>query len=187
MCPTSKDFTAGATHRHDTYGAASLNESTKLMTFKRTLAAATVLFAGVALAQGVPEEIGNAVDAANESGVVDTLVSGGDVTVFVPTNDALAAAPQDALTDLLGDSEKLAAVISGYAVEGKVMASDVMDMAGEEPAEVTTLGGGTLMIMVDGDTVMVGPSEDNMATVTQTDLEIGNVTVHTIDTAFLPQ
>lgn len=157
------------------------------MMFKRTLAAATVLFAGVAVSQGVPEEIGNAVEAATASGVVDTLVSGGEVTVFVPTNDALAAAPQDALTELLGDSEKLAAVISGYAVEGTVMAADVMEMAADAPAEVTTLGGGMLMIMVDGDTVMVGPSEDNMATVTGTDLQIGNVTVHTIDTAFLPE
>ena len=157
------------------------------MMFKRTLVAATVLFTGVVIAQNVPEEIGNAVDAANKSGVVETLVSGGEVTVFVPTNDALAAAPQDPLSSLLEDSEELASVISGYAIEGTVMASDVMGMAGEEPTEVTTLGGGTLMIMVDGDTVMVGPSEDTMATVTRTDLQIGNVTVHTIDTAFLPQ
>ncbi len=157
------------------------------MKFKRTFAAATVLAAGVAVAQGVPEEIGNAVEAATSSGVVDTLVSGGEVTVFVPTNDALGAAPQDALTELLGDSEQLASVIAGYAVEGTVMASDVMDLTADGPVEVTTLGGGTLTIMVEGDTVMVGPSEDSMATVTGTDMQIGNVTVHTIDTAFLPQ
>ena len=154
---------------------------------KRTLAVAAVLVAGVAIAQDVPEEIGTAVGAATDAGVVETLASGGEVTVFVPTNDALAAAPQEELTSLLGDREQLASVIQGYAVEGTVMAADVMEMAGDSPAEVTTLGGGTLMIMVDGDTVMVGPSEDSMATVTRTDLQIGNVTVHTIDTAFLPQ
>ena len=153
---------------------------------KRTTAAAAILVAGVAIAQDVPEEISTAVEAANSSGVVDMLVSGDEVTVFVPTNDAIAGAPQEELDALLGDSEQLASVIQGYAVAGTVMAADVMEMAGEEPTEVTTLGGGTLMIMVDGDTVMVGPSEDNMATVTGTDMQIGNVTVHTIDTAFLP-
>ena len=127
-----------------------------------------------------------AVDAATGAGVVDMLASGDSVTVFVPTNDALAGAPQEELNSLLGDSEQLASVIQGYAVEGTVMAADVIEMAGEEPAEVTTLGGGTLTIMVEGDTVMVGPSEGSMATVTRTDLQIGNVTVHTIDTAFLP-
>ena len=40
--------------------------------------------------------------------------------------------------------------------------------------------------MVEGDTVMVGPSEDAMATVVTPDLQLGNVTIHVIDTAFLP-
>ncbi len=154
--------------------------------FKRTLIAGTILFAGVALAQDLPEQIGTAVEAANSSGVVEMLAAGSAVTVFVPTNDAIAAAPQDALDSLLADSEQLASVIRGYAIEGEVMSTDVVAMVADGPAEVTTLGGGTLMVMVDGDNVMVGPSEDNMATVTGVDLQVGNVTIHSIDTAFLP-
>ena len=153
----------------------------------------------VALAMGVgapamaqdatpPEEISNAVDAAQTAGVLETLVSGEPVTVFVPTNDALAAAPQDALSDLTSDPERLAEVIQGYAVEGTVMAADAMSMAEDAGGSTTvdSLGGGTLTIMVEGDSVMVGPSEDAMATVVTPDLQLGTVTIHVIDTAFLP-
>ena len=156
-----------------------------------TRASAAVIAASLAVpafAQDVPEEIGQSVDAASMAGVVETLTSGGEYTVFVPTNDALAAAPQDALTDLMGDSERLAEVIQGYAVEGTVMASDATMMAEEAGGSTTveTLGGGMLTVMVDGGTVMVGPSEDAMATVVTPDLQLGNVTIHVIDTAFLP-
>lgn len=158
----------------------------------RTLATASLLtlpFAVPAAAQDVPEEVGTAVDAAASAGVVETLVSGGPVTVFVPTNEAIANTPQDALSDLTGDSERLAEVIQGYAVAGMLKAADAIELAENTGGSTTvdTLGGGTLMVMVEGDTVMVGPSEDSMATVVTPDLELGNVTVHVIDTAFLPQ
>ena len=144
--------------------------------------------AAPALAQDVPEEISSSVEAAQTAGVVETLVSGDPVTVFVPTNDALAAAPQDALTDLMGDTERLAEVIQGYAVSGTVMAADAATMATDAGGSTTveTLGGGMLTVMAEGDTVMVGPSEDTMATVVTPDLSLGNVTIHVIDTAFLP-
>ena len=144
--------------------------------------------AAPALAQDVPEEISGAVEAAESAGVVETLTSGDPVTVFVPTNDALEAAPQDALSDLVADQERLAEVIQGYAVSGTVMASDAMTMASDAGGSTTveTLGGGMLTIMAEGDSVMVGPSEDAMATVVTPDLSLGNVTIHVIDTAFLP-
>jgi uncharacterized surface protein with fasciclin (FAS1) repeats len=153
----------------------------------RTITAAAFalpVLAVPALSQDVPEEIGTAVEAAGAAGVIETLTSGGEVTVFVPTNDAVSAAPQDALSGLLEDTDMLAQVIQGYAVEGTVMASDVMGM--ESGSTVSTLGGGELIVMVDGDTVMVGPSEEAMATVVTPDLQFGNITIHVIDTAFLP-
>ncbi|WP_308917676.1 fasciclin domain-containing protein [Jannaschia sp. LMIT008] len=147
-----------------------------------------VAFAGPAFAQDIPEEVGTAVDAAETAGVVETLVSGGPVTVFVPTNDAVSGVPEDALNELLGDTERLASVIQGYAVTGTLMAADVIELAESEggSTQVETLGGGMLTVMVEGDTVTVGPSEDAMATVVTPDLTLGNITVHVIDTAFLP-
>ena len=161
-----------------------------LSTFTRTsIVAVTMGLAAPAFAQDVPEEIGQAVDAAESAGVIETLTSGGEYTVFVPTNDALAAAPAETLDQLMGDPEALAAVIQNYAVEGTVMASDVMSMAEEGGGTTTvdTLGGATLTLMVDGETVMVGPSEETAATVVTPDLQLGSVTIHVIDTAFLPE
>ena len=155
---------------------------------RASAAALAAALAVPALAQDVPEAIGSAVDAAQSAGVVETLTGGGEFTVFVPTNDAVSATPQDALTELTGDTERLASVIQGYAVEGTVMAADVISMAEEAggSTSVDTLGGGSLTVMVEDGTVMVGPSEDAMATVVTPDLQLGSVTIHVIDTAFLP-
>lgn len=155
-----------------------------------TLAAATIGIAAPAFAQDamVPEEISTAVEAAETTGVLDTLLAGGEVTVFVPTNEALAAAPQDALAELMADPERLAEVIQGYAVSGTVMAADVMQMAMDAGGmtEVETLGGSTLSISVEGDQVMVKGSGETMATVVTPDLQFGTITVHVIDAAVLP-
>ena len=151
-----------------------------------TLAASTLAIAAPAFAQDVPAEISTAVEAATSTGVLDALLAAGEVTVFVPTNDALAAAPQDMLSGLLADPEALAAVIQGYAVEGTVMAADVIEMAGEEGTEVTTLGGQTLTLTVMDGNVMVAGKGDTMATVITPDVQFGTITVHVIDGAVLP-
>ena len=148
---------------------------------------ASLGLAAPAFAQDVPEEISSAVEAAETAGVIETLTSGEPVTVFVPTNDAIAAAPEDALAEVTGDPEALASLIQGYAVSGTVMASDAISMAQDAGGETTvdTLGGSTLTISSDGEQVMVGTG-DTMATVVTPDLTLGNVTIHVIDTAFLP-
>lgn len=153
-----------------------------------TLAAGALAFASPALAQEAPpEDISAAVGAAQTTGVLDTLLAGGEVTVFVPTNAALEAAPQDALAGLLADPAALANVIQGYAVEGNVMAADVIEMAGDSGmADVTTLSGDMLHISVVDGNVMVGGKGDAMATVVTPDLQFGTITIHVIDTAILP-
>ena len=150
--------------------------------------AGTLAFAPAFAQETPPEEISTAVEAAETAGVLETLLSGGEVTVFVPTNDALTAAPQDALSEILSDPERLAQVIQGYAVEGTVMAADVMQMAsdGGGTTEVDTMSGDTLTISVEGESVMVKGIGDTMATVVTPDLQFGNVTVHVIDAAVLP-
>ena len=154
---------------------------------RSALVAASLALAAPALAQEAPpEEISQAVDAAETTGVLDALLGGGEVTVFVPTNDALAAAPQDALADLMADSDALASVIQGYAVEGNVMAADVIEMAGTEGTDVTTLGGGTLNVMVEDGTVMLRGKGDTVARVITPDLQFGTITIHVIDAAILP-
>lgn len=149
--------------------------------YTSVLAIAAASLAIPALAQDVPEEIGSAVDAASAAGVVEALAGMGEVTVFVPTNDAIAAAPGE-----VPSGEALATLIQGYAVEGTVMAADAVEMTADGEATVDSLAGTSLTISSEDGSVMVGSGE-TMATVVTPDLQLGNVTIHVIDTAFLPQ
>ena len=153
------------------------------------LAAGTLAFAAPAFAQETPpEEISTAVEAAESAGIIETLTSGGEVTVFVPSNDAIAAAPQDALQMVLSDPALLTSVIQGYAVEGTVMAADAMQMVEDNggTAEVETLGGTMLSLTMDGESLSVSGEGETMASVMTPDLQFGNITIHVLDGAILP-
>lgn len=153
-----------------------------------TLTAATLAFAVPAFAQETPPaEISSAVAAAESTGVLEALLAGGEVTVFVPTNEALEAAPQDALSELTADPEALGKVIRGYAVEGNVMAADVVEMAADSGmVDVETMSGAMLHVTVEDGAVTLKGKGDTMATVTTPDLQFGSITVHLIDAAILP-
>ena len=125
------------------------------------------------------------VDAANSAGLAETLTSGEAYTVFVPTNDALNALPQDALGGITGDADKLKSVITYYAIPGNVMAADAAAMT--EATQVKTLNGDELTVQaVDGKVTITG-SGGGTATVVQPDIKIGNVVLHVIDGAPLPK
>ena len=94
---------------------------------------------------------------------------GPPATLPAGTIDALLADPTGDLTNIL----------LYHVVAGKVMAADVVTMNGQT---VETVGGGTLTITVDGDTVMI-----NNATVTTVDIETSNGVIHVIDTVLIPE
>lgn len=139
-------------------------------------------------AEAAGVSIDTAVEAATTAGLVEVLVSGEPVTVFVPSDDALAGAPEDALAEVVGDPERLAEVIQGYAVPGTVLAADAIALATDAGGEVMvdTLGGGQLTLMASGDSVMIQGSGETMGTVIVPDLTFGNVTIHIVDGAILP-
>lgn len=152
-----------------------------------TLTAATVAFAAPAFAQdaALPEETTAAVEAATAAGVVETLASGDAYTVFIPTNTAIeAVATSEAATTVMADQAAFATLIQGYAIPGTVLAADAVTLV--------TDGGGTATVdSLAGTPIELGGTAEaltvNGATVTTPDLAIGNVTVHIIDTAFLPE
>jgi uncharacterized surface protein with fasciclin (FAS1) repeats len=157
-------------------------------TTSTALVAAALALTGPAFAQDVPSEISTAVEAAETAGIISALTGGGEVTVFVPTNDAIAAAPQDLLGQVLADPEVLASVIQGYAVEGKIMAADATQLLTENDGtlEVESLGGTMLALTLDGDVISVAGVGETIATVVTPDIEFGNITIHVIDAAILP-
>lgn len=155
-------------------------------TARLTLTAAAVAVAAPALAQDatVPEEATAAIEAATTAGLIETLASGEAYTAFIPTNDALAAATElEGAEAVLGDPATLATVIQGYVVAGNVMAADAMTMVTDAGGTTTvdSLAGTPIELAMSGESLTV-----NGASVTTPDLMIGNVTVHLIDTAFLP-
>lgn len=118
------------------------------------------------------------VAAVKAAGLVDTLKGKGPFTVFAPTDEAFAKLPAGTVESLLKpeNKDKLVSILTYHVVPGKVMAADVVKLAGAKTAQ-----GQRIDIKVSGSTVMVDQS-----TVTATDVECDNGVVHIIDSVLLP-
>ncbi|MFD9947414.1 fasciclin domain-containing protein, partial [Nonomuraea sp. NPDC059023] len=79
------------------------------------------------------------VTAVKKAGLVDTLNSAKDITVFAPTNDAFAAIPKATLDKVLADKETLTKILTYHVVAGKNAPADLAS------ADLKTLQGGMLM------------------------------------------
>jgi len=116
------------------------------------------------------------VTALQTAGLVDTLNGEGPFTVFAPTNEAFEKLPAGTLDALLKDPAKLKSILLYHVVSGNVKAADVVKLSSAKTVE-----GQDVKITVDGSIVKV-----NDATVTATDIETKNGTIHVIDTVLLP-
>jgi uncharacterized surface protein with fasciclin (FAS1) repeats len=110
-----------------------------------------------------------------QSGLTETLKTGGPFTVFAPTNDAFKAVPAAAMADLAKHPEKLKAVLTYHVVPGKTMAADVKN------SNAKTVNGANAALAKAGDFVTI----ENGAVVTP-DLLATNGVVHTVDTVLMP-
>ena len=120
------------------------------------------------------------VTAVSEAGLVDTLNSAEQLTVFAPTDCAFAALDPATLDAALADPTGLLTQVLGFhVVAGERLSA--ADLAGK--TELTTFTGATLPIGHDGDTITVGGDQ---ATVVVPDIQTANATVHLIDAVMLP-
>jgi len=119
---------------------------------------------------------GTLAKALTAAGLVDTLKGEGPFTVFAPTDAAFAKLPPGTLDDLLGNKERLTAVLTYHVVPGKVMAADVVKLS-----DAKTVQGQSVSIATEGGAVKV-----DEATVTQTDIVSSNGVIHVIDSVILP-
>jgi uncharacterized surface protein with fasciclin (FAS1) repeats len=160
------------------------------LTARTTLLAATALLAAPALAQDAAEapaelaEASTALEAATTLGLVETLASGEAYTAFIPTNDALAAVQGEATDQVMADQAAFSTLVQGYVIPGNVMAADAMTLVtdGGGTATVDSLAGTPIELAMDGETLTV-----NGQPVGTADLMLGNVTIHLLDGAFLPE
>ncbi len=116
------------------------------------------------------------VAAASAAGLVDTLAGEGDFTVFAPTDDAFAKLPEGTVEGLLANQEQLRQILLYHVAAGRLKAADVAGLK-----EIATAQGGTLVIKLEGDTVMVGDARVLIA-----DIEASNGVIHVIDTVLIP-
>ena len=120
------------------------------------------------------------VTAVGEAGLVDTLNSAEQLTVFAPTDCAFAALDPATLDAALADPTGLLTQVLGFhVVAGERLSA--ADLAGK--TELTTFTGATLPVGHDGDTITVGGDQ---ATVVVPDIQTANATVHLIDAVMLP-
>jgi transforming growth factor-beta-induced protein len=117
------------------------------------------------------------VAAVQAAGLVDALKGEGPLTVFAPTDEAFAALPEGTVEALLADIPALTDILLYHVAEGKVMASDVIELS-----NAMTLQGQYADILVEDGKVMI----DN-AQVIITDIEASNGVIHVIDAVILPE
>ena len=116
------------------------------------------------------------VTAVGEAGLVDTLNSAEDITVFAPSNDAFAAMDQATMDKAMKDPKGLlSTVLTYHVVEGKLAPAD---LAGTHK----TLQGGELKVEGSGEDFTV----DGNAKVVCGNVQTANATVYIIDQVLMP-
>lgn len=115
------------------------------------------------------------VAAVTEAGLVDTLNSAENLTVFAPTDDAFAAIPKKDLNALLKDKKALTTVLTHHVIGERLSPEDV---AGDHE----TLAGDMLTVEGEGENFTIGD-----ATVVCGNVQTANATVYVVDQVLMPQ
>ncbi|MEU5882528.1 fasciclin domain-containing protein [Spirillospora sp. NPDC047279] len=116
------------------------------------------------------------VTAVKKAGLVDTLNTSDDITVFAPTNDAFAKIPKADLDAVLADKKKLTDILTYHVVAGRKAPADLA------MGQFKTLQGGNVETKGSGADYTV-----NDAKVVCGNVPTGNATVHIIDTVLMPK
>lgn len=121
----------------------------------------------------------SAVDAAGLTVSIDQQDS--PVTLFAPTDEALAQLPPGTLDALLADPAALQAVLVEHVVLGALSSADIVNFMAAEPPALTNLAGNVLPLSLDGNSVKIANSN-----VTEADIQVSNGYIHAIDEIILP-
>jgi uncharacterized surface protein with fasciclin (FAS1) repeats len=116
------------------------------------------------------------VTAVKQAGLVDTLNSAPEVTVFAPTNDAFAKIPAADLKKVLADKPTLTKILTNHVVAGKISPDQ---LAGDHK----TLAGTTITVKGSGENFTVGKAD---AKVICGNVPTANATVYIIDGVLMP-
>ena len=141
------------------------------------MGAADGTFEPVATAASANPLLSTLVTAVTEAGLVDTLNSAENITVFAPTNDAFAEIPEKDLNALLKDKEALTAVLTHHVVP-ETLTPD--NLAGT----FETLNKDELV--VEGEGEMFTADTEEQANIICGNIQTANATVYVVDTVMMP-
>ena len=131
------------------------------------------------------------VAAVKAAGLVETLEGAGPFTVFAPTNEAFNKLPAGTEETLVKpeNKAKLTTILTYHVVSGKLDSKALMDMitAGNGTAELTTVQGGKLWVMMKGKHFILKDENGGMAKITIKDVYQSNGVIHVIDTVLMPK
>jgi uncharacterized surface protein with fasciclin (FAS1) repeats len=116
------------------------------------------------------------VTAVKKAGLVDTLNSAKNITVFAPTNDAFDKIPKATLDKVLSDKKTLTGILTYHVIRQPITPS------GLSSGDFKTLNGAMLKTSGSGESFTIG---DN-AKVVCGDVHTANATVYIIDTVLMP-
>jgi uncharacterized surface protein with fasciclin (FAS1) repeats len=129
------------------------------------------------------------VAAVKAAGLVETLEGPGPFTVFAPTNEAFDKLPAGTVDTLLKPENlaQLKKILTYHVVAGKLTAKDIAKQikAGGGKATLTTVEGGTLTAMMQGDKLVLTDEKGGTATVTIENVYQSNGVIDVIDTVLM--
>src|SRR5271169_3263555 len=132
--------------------------------------------APVATAASANPVLSTLVTAVKKAGLVDTLNSASNITVFAPDNAAFAKIPPATLAKVLADKAELTKILTYHVASGRYTAAQ---LASGSP--IKTLEGATVKAADMGGTYTV-----NGAHVVCGNVQTANATVYIIDTVLMP-
>jgi uncharacterized surface protein with fasciclin (FAS1) repeats len=131
------------------------------------------------------------VKSLNASSLVNTLKTGGQLTVFAPTNEAFAKIPKTRLDSLFRPELKdvLSGIIGYHVVTGKFDAATLLNNIkhGGGETQLLTISGKKLLVVLEGDKIKISDGTNMIATVTAADMKATNGVVHVIDAVVMPK
>ena len=132
--------------------------------------------APVATAASANPVLSTLVTAVKKAGLVDTLNSAANITVFAPDNAAFAKLPKATLDKVLADKQELTKILTYHVASGRQTPSQLAS-----GMSIKTLEGGT----VTG-AMMNGTYSVNKADVLCGNVQTANATVYIINTVLMP-
>ena len=126
--------------------------------------------------------------AAKIAGLDQTLAGPGPYTIFVPTDQAIAAAPAGTFDTNPKNRAQLTGIITNMILPGTVLVADIDKAidAGKGKAPLATMSGGTLTATKDGGKTVISDSAGHKATITKGDEQFSNGVVHEVDAVLMP-